>query len=83
MVSHPLHLLYLIHFPDTASKVVSYFSKDTLPKQQQLIKIMMLALLGIIFGKERQRRNNTINAVIVYCDIEEGDICGGRKRCGG
>jgi len=68
---------------DTALKVVSYFLKDILPEQRRLIETIILTPPGATLGEERQRRNDAINAVTAYCDIEEGDICGGRKRRGG
>jgi len=68
---------------DPTPKVVSYFSNDTLPEQRRLIETMILAPPGATLEAERQRRNDAINAVTAYCKIEEGDMCGGRKRSGG
>ena len=68
---------------DTAPKVVSYFSSDTLPEQRRLIETMILAPPGATLDAERQRRSDAINAVTAYCKIEEGDMRGGRKRSGG
>jgi len=68
---------------DTAPKVVSYFSNDTLPEQRRLIETMILAPPGATLEAEHQRRNDAINAVTAYCKIEEGDMRGGRKRSGG
>jgi len=64
-------------------KIVSYFSEDTLPEQRRLIETMILAPPGATIEEERQRRDDAVNAVTAYCKIEEGDICGGRKRSGG
>jgi hypothetical protein len=61
---------------------LSYFSEDTLLEQQRLIETIILALLAVTIEAEHQRRDNTINAVIAYYKIEEGDMCGGRKRSG-
>jgi hypothetical protein len=44
---------------------------------------MILAPPAATIEAERQRRDDAINAVTAYCKIEEGDMCGGRKRCGG
>jgi hypothetical protein len=40
-------------------KIVSYFSKDTLPEQRRLIETTI--------QEERQRRDDAINAVTSYC----------------
>ena len=44
---------------------------------------MILAPPAETIEAERQRRDDAINGVTAYCKIEEGDICGGRKRSGG
>jgi hypothetical protein len=44
---------------------------------------MILAPPGVTLEAEHQRRNEAINAVTAYCNIEEGDMCRGRKRSGG
>ena len=64
-------------------KIVSYFSEDTLLKQRRLIETIILAPPGATIQEERQRRDDAVDAVTAYCKIEEGDICGGRKRSGG
>jgi hypothetical protein len=64
-------------------KIASYFSEDTLPEQRRLIETMILAPPGETLEEEHQRRNDAINAVTAYCKVEEGNMCGGRKRCGG
>lgn len=64
-------------------KILSYFSEDTLPEQRRLIETMILAPPAKTIEAERQRRDDAINAVTAYCKIEEGDMCGGRKRSGG
>ena len=54
-------------------KVMSYFSKDTLPEQRRLIETIMLTPPGATLEEEVRRRNNAINAVTAYCKIEEGE----------
>jgi hypothetical protein len=54
-------------------KVMSYFSKDTLPEQRLLIETIMLAPPGTTYEEEVRRRNNAINAVAAYCKVEEGE----------
>jgi len=44
---------------------------------------MILAPPGATLEEDRQRRNDAINAVTAYCNVEEGDMYGGRKRSGG
>ena len=66
-----------------AEKALTYFSKDTLPEQQRLIETLILAPPGATLEEEYSRRDDAVNAVVAYCKIEEGDMCGGRKRCGG
>ena len=64
-------------------KILSYFSENTLPEQRRLIETMILAPPAETIEAERQWRDDAINAVTAYCKIEEGDMCGGRKRSGG
>jgi hypothetical protein len=54
-------------------KVMSYFSKDTLPEQRRLIETIILAPPGATLDEEVRRRNDAINAVTAYCKIEEGE----------
>lgn len=41
---------------------------------------MILARPGATLEAEHERKNDAINVVTAYCNIEEGDMCGGRKR---
>ena len=64
------------------SKIVS--SRVTSPlEQRRLIKAMILAPPRAILEAERQRRNHAIDTVMTYCNVKEGDMCGGRKWSGG
>ncbi|KAL9084485.1 MAG: hypothetical protein Q9165_008058 [Trypethelium subeluteriae] len=64
-------------------KTDSYFSNDTLPEQRRLIETMILRPPQPTLKEEAVRRNDAINAVIAYCEIQEGDMYGSRKRSGG
>jgi len=54
-------------------KVLSYFSDATSPEQRRLIETMILTPPGSTYEEEVKRRNNAIDAVAAYCEVEEGE----------
>ncbi|XTI92625.1 hypothetical protein V2W45_1247567, partial [Cenococcum geophilum] len=46
-------------------------NNDRLAEHKRLIKVI-ITLLGILLEDKIRRRNNAINAVVDYCNVEEG-----------